>query len=530
VTYLAVSIAVPAADEVDQALAVAAGAVQDGARLVEWRLDELAGRPDDVTAACELVRRSPAPSIATCRGRAEGGGYDGDQRSRATLYEALILADHPPRYIDIELSAWLGSEMLRRTITAALGQVHDRDMHASLMLSTHDFRQRPTDLLQRIEAMMNEELCAVTKVAWQARSLRDNLEALDLVTERRMPTIALCMGPFGLMSRVLGAKAGALLVYASTGPGVETAPGQPPVAEFGNLYRFGKIDRATAVYGVIGWPVGQSLGPVIHNAGFEAVGHNGVYLPLPIPPEYEHFKATVGSMVDHERLGFRGASVTAPHKENLVRFVRERGGDIDALSRRLGAANTLVVSPSGALRCANTDASAFLESLCGSMQVGRSNLRDQRVALLGAGGVAGAVGGALADAGAVVVVFNRTLERALALVDRLGRPARVGDLGPLGGSTGSFQIVVNCTPVGMVGGPAPDSSPLPDGLHLDGSVTVLDTVYAPRQTPLLLQAQEAGARAIGGLDMFLRQAARQFTLWTGHEAPIEVFRRSIEAT
>jgi len=235
-------------------------------------------------------------------------------------------------------------------------------------------------------------------------------------------------------------------------------------------------------------------------------------------------------MVDHERLGFRGASVTAPHKENLVRFVRERGGDIDALSRRLGAANTLVVSPSGALRCANTDASAFLESLCGSMQVGRSNLRDQRVALLGAGGVAGAVGGALADAGAVVVVFNRTPERALALVDRLGRPARVGDLGSLGGSTGSFQIVVNCTPVGMTGGPAPDSSPLPAAVHLDGSVTVLDTVYAPRRTPLLLQAEAAGARAIGGLDMFLRQAARQFTLWTGHEAPIEVFRRSIEAT
>ncbi len=108
-TYLAVSIAMPAADEVEQALSVAARAVEDGARLVEWRLDELVGRPDDVTVARELVRRSPAPSIATCRGRAEGGAYEGDERNRTALYEAMVLADHPPRYIDIELSAWLNN-------------------------------------------------------------------------------------------------------------------------------------------------------------------------------------------------------------------------------------------------------------------------------------------------------------------------------------------------------------------------------------------------------------------------------------
>ena len=94
---------------------------------------------------------------------------------------------------------------------------------------------------------------------------------------------------------------------------------------------------------------------------------------------------------------------------------------------------------------------------------------------------------------------------------------------------GTFRIVVNCTPVGMAGGPAPGSSPLPDTVPLDESVTVFDTVYAPRRTPLLVQAEAAGAGAIGGLDMFLRQAARQFVMWTGHEAPIEVFRRSIEA-
>ena len=164
------------------------------------------------------------------------------------------------------------------------------------------------------------------------------------------------MGQFGLMSRVLGAKANALLVYAGCEPGAETAPGQLSIGELEKLYRFDSIGPGTAVYGVIRWPVAQSLGPLIHNAGFEAVGHDGVYLPLPIPAEYEHFKATVGSLVDHERLTFRGASVTVPHKEHLVRFVEERGGRVDELAGRLGAANTLIVSREGSLECIDTDA------------------------------------------------------------------------------------------------------------------------------------------------------------------------------
>ncbi len=446
-----------------------------------------------------------------------------------------MLAEHPPRYIDIELSAWQGSPTLRRTITAALDEAREaRDVHTSLMLSTHDFERRPADLLQRVEAMTNEAACAVIKVAWMARSLRDNLEALDLAAERQTPTIALCMGRFGLMSRVLGAKAGALLVYAGSDPGAETAPGQPSIGELQKLYRFDSIGPQTAVYGVIGWPVAQSLGPVIHNAGFEAVGHDGVYLPLPIPAEYEHFKATVGSLVDHERLTFRGASVTVPHKEHLIRFVQDRGGRVDEMARRLGAANTLVVSREGSLECMNTDAPVIVASLCGEMGIDTPELAGRRVAVLGAGGIARAVTNALADAGAVVEIFNRTRARADVLAesfrnrrDVTGRALQVsvGELDSI--ADGGFRIFVNCTSVGMAGGPAPEASPLPDTVPLDESTTVFDTVYAPARTPLLRRAEASGARAISGLDLFLRQAALQFLVWTGHEAPIDAFRASI---
>jgi 3-dehydroquinate dehydratase/shikimate dehydrogenase len=533
VTYPAVSISIRTPDDIDSALSMAADAVGRGARLVEWRLDGLAEVSGSTDSAVDLVARSPAPSIATCRGRAEGGEYDGDDPTRESLYKRLVLADKPPRYIDIDLAYWKRSETLRTTITAALAQGAD-DLHTSLMLSTHDFDRRPGDLLQRVEAMSNEPACSVIKIAWHARSLRDNLEALDLVAERSKPTVVLCMGEFGLASRVLAAKSGALLTYASVGVGAETAPGQPTIDDLLGRYRFEKIGPATAVYGVIGWPVAHSLGPVIHNAGFGKIGYDGVYLPMPIPPEYEHFKATVGSLVDHGTLRFRGASVTTPHKENLVRFVRERGGHISETAERLGAANTLVVGNAGSVECTNTDAPVILASLCGAMGLDPEQLHDVPIAVLGAGGVARAVVGAVADAGARVVIFNRTRRRAELLADRLGdghdlagRPLRVsvGDLDSIADET--FRVFVNCTSVGMAGGPAPDASPLPESVSLDESVIVFDTVYAPPRTALLRKAEAAGAQTIGGLDMFLRQAALQFLVWTECEAPIDAFRESL---
>ncbi len=490
---------------------------------MEWRLDDVAGDP---RTALALVLGSPAPAIATCRGQAEGGAFVGDEDQRAGLYAALV-PRLPPRYVDVELSAWQADPKLRKTLTDALERRKGQDIGASIILSMHDFNGRPHDLLRRIEAMTEEPACDVIKVVWQARSVRDNLECFDLLAERRKPTIALCMGEMGLMSRVLAPKFGCLLVYAAPSSGAETAPGQPTVRRLKD-FGFDRVGPCTAVYGVIGWPVRHSLGPVVHNAGFESIGHDGVYLPLPVPPEYEHFKATVGSFLDYPRLDFRGASVTAPHKENLLRFVRERGGEVDPLAHRIGAANTLWVDERGRPRCGNTDAPAVVEALCAGMGVTAPGLAGKRVAVLGAGGMARAAVAALGDAGATVVVFNRTQGRAEALAAEFNnRPGRVAAGAPDAIACGCFEVFINCTLVGMQGGPAAGRSPLPGEVPLNEKVTVLDTVYAPRRTSLLKQAELAGARTISGLEVFLRQAALQFERWTGKPAPLEVFKRAI---
>jgi 3-dehydroquinate dehydratase/shikimate dehydrogenase len=164
------------------------------------------------------------------------------------------------------------------------------------------------------------------------------------------------------------------------------------------------------------------------------------------------------------------------------------------------------------------------------MGIGPRDLERKRIALLGAGGVARAILAGLIGAGAVVRVFNRTRTRAEKLVDDFGgRETASGERGQVtigerdDLSGGRFDVIVNCTPIGMAGGPDPHGSPLPEDALIDDGVTVFDTVYTPPRTPLLREAEVRGARLVSGIDMFIRQAAMQFEKWTGVPAPTATF-------
>jgi len=520
-TKLAVSIMV---HTVGQAHANAAAAAEHGADLAEYRIDQFT---DDAAAVTTLVEGSPLPCIITCRPNWEGGDFDGDDQLRISLLEHAGVGERQPAYIDVELAAWQRSANLRQKVQLVVdhpGQVRPTD--TGLILSSHDFDRRPADLLQRIEAMAAASAGRVIKVAWQARSLRDNLEAFELLRDRPKPMIALCMGPFGLPSRVLARKFGALLTFASVDADSATAPGQPTVRELKQLYRWNEISAETQVFGVIGWPVGHSMSPAIHNAGFDVLGYDGVYLPMPIPPEYEHFKATVASWLGMEQLHFRGASVTIPHKENLIRFVREQGGEVDELARRIGAANTLTVRDDNSLHATNSDMAAALDAVCDGLGIERKELSGYRVAVIGAGGAARAVVAGFARYGATVVVYNRTMQRAQQLAEEFdGKTGKVvaARLEKLCDSC--CQVFINCTPLGMH--PNVDATPIPDADQLRNwgpGTVVFDTIYNPLTTKLLREARAAGCVTINGGEMFVRQAATQFSLWTLADAPLDTFR------
>ena len=265
------------------------------------------------------------------------------------------------------------------------------------------------------------------------------------------------------------------------------------------------IGGGTHVVGVIGWPVGHSLSPAIHNAAFATLGLDWVYVPLPVAPG--NLRAAADGLVT---LGFRGANVTMPHKTESA----DLADDLAAEASRLRAVNTLVVT-GDRLHGHNTDAPGFdrfLRRDVGFDPQGRSAL------VFGAGGVARAVAFALATAGVgELSVAVREAARATELLEAVdGMPVRPGVIDFDAATEVSADLVVNATPLGADGQTAP---PLP---RLAPGVVVIDLLYRPAVTPLQAAARAAGAEAHGGLGLLLHQAALSFELWTGTPAPLEV--------
>lgn len=509
-----------------------------GAELVELRIDSFfEGLADDEERAREaraverLVAECPLPCIVTCRVKEEGGHYEGDDEARAGLLEHLAASKRPPRFVDVEGARLAKSAALRRAAE------HLGGAGTTIVVSSHDFSGRPSDLSRRLIALREDPACGVLKVAYRARSLRDSLELLDIVHERDRPTIGLGMGEFGMLTRVLAGKFGAMLTFASLRDSSTTAPGQPTVAELTGQYRFRSIGEKTRVYGVVGWPVSQSIGVFVHNAAFEAAGHDGVYLPLPVGAaegdvegSYASLKATLLSLIDHPLLGFGGCSVTLPHKEGLVRLGLEQGWSVEPEAAAIGAANTLVVergsdgSVTGA-RVMNTDAPAAAECL----QSALGSLHGRRISVLGAGGAARAVAYGAASRGAAVRIFNRDAQRAARLAEELGERLGV-ELGHGSLATAAAaeaDAIVNCTSVGMKTGPEPGGAAVDvsEVASRNRGTVVFDTVYSPLVTPLIARARERGLRTIEGVEMYVGQACAQSAAWTGMAPARALFER-----
>jgi len=288
------------------------------------------------------------------------------------------------------------------------------------------------------------------------------------------------------------------------------------------------IDTRTQLVGLIGWPVGHSVSPAMHNAAFDTLGLNWRYLPLPVAPG--QVQAAVKGL---GALGFRGANVTTPHKQAVVPAL----GSITPHARDLSAVNTLVVRREGdgtpVVHGHNTDVEGFVTALRrGGFDPGEGG----RAVVVGAGGAARAVVyGLLSQGMALVTVLNRTLERAQALCSDLrqtqGWSNRVQPL-PLTAEAlieivRAADLLVNATAVGMW--PHAAASIWPDGVPLPAPLTVFDLVYNPLDTLLLQQARACGAHAIEGLGMLVYQGALAFELWTGQAPPVDVMRAAAHA-
>jgi 3-dehydroquinate dehydratase/shikimate dehydrogenase len=452
---------------------VAARDAATRADMVELRLDGVA----DADIAQALHGRR-VPVIVTCRPRWEGGRFDGSEDERRRLLTSAL--ESGAEYVDIE---W-------RAEFADLIQAYPR----RVLVSSHDFAGVPDDLCGRARAMRATG-AVVIKVAITATRLSDTLPLLEIA--KGGDTVVIGMGDAGMPSRLLAARFGSRWTYS----GKAVAPGQVPTGVMLDRFRFRDVAADAAVYGVVGDNVMHSLSPVMHNAAFAATGIDAVYVPLRAA-DFDDF------LTFADGLGVAGVSVTIPFKQDALRAARSA----DALTRQVGAANTLRRT-AGVWEATNSDVDGFLEPF--DAVVGRHWLDGMRASVLGAGGAARAVIVALMSRGAVVTVHARRSEQASEVAASLG--AGIGPWPPL---ARSWDLLVNCTPLGSASAPA--ASPLPSG-PFDGRA-VYDLTYGREMSALVRDATRAGCVTLDGLPMLVAQAERQFEWWTGQRAPAGVMK------
>lgn len=468
-----------------------------GAKLVELRLDWLSHPPD----VARLLKDRPTPVVVTCRRPRDKGLWKYTDEQRLMVLRSAIVAG--VEYVDLE-------EDIATTIP--------RYGKTQRIISYHNFDETPDDL-EAVHARLSKLDADIVKVVTMANSPLDNVRMLKIVAGSKVPTVGFCMGEFGIPSRILTGRYGAPFTYATFHRERTMAPGQLAFEDMRDLYRYDAINSDTQIYGVLADPVSHSLSPLVHNAAFAAQKLNKVYLPFRVP---QGMLAT--ALKEFAWLDVQGYSVTLPHKEAALEITSQ----YDESVREIGAANTLYRDEKGTWRAANTDCDAALESLEAALvpEAGTGSDRPQyplsgrKVLILGAGGVARAIGTGVIRRGGALMVTNRTRARADELAKELecllvqweNRGAVFAD------------VLVNCTSVGMH--PNLDECPFAENWLRDGMV-VFDTIYNPERTLLIKLARERGCKTITGIDMFARQAARQFELFTRRDAPVDIMRDTL---
>ena len=507
--------------------------------LVELRLDWLRDprkalpRISGLLRAVSRLQRGRSVVLqATCRRRENGGRFRGSVAEQMEILRRA--AEAGCRVLDLEIES-----------AEAAGQeaVESLRRRALLILSIHDFRRTPAlaaaaSRLRRFPAEVYKVVPTATRQSDNCRTLdflrsvaaRNPKRAEPLEKQKQEQWVAFSMGAAGVPSRVLALSRGSAFVYAACPPprqmnaslvrnrndkppafSAPSAPGQIDSDVLRNSYRAEKLSRRSALYGLLGNPVGHSLGAAIHNAAFRSAGVDAVYVPL-LSSDLKDFRSAA------DRYPLAGFSVTVPHKQGILRWV-------DRMDRRVqaaGAANTVRVRR-GRWEAINTDVEGIAVPLRKALRLGRDEKlpRDFRALIVGNGGAARAAWVALRELKCRdISVTGRSPARVRAFTRTLG-----GEAIPIGAlRREQFDLLVHATSVGMW--PKTEACLLRS--EQVNARLVFDLVYNPAETRLLEIARARGCRTISGLEMFLAQAARQFEYWTGVQAPLRRMRTTAQ--
>ncbi len=444
-----------------------------------------------------FAHNTAATAIATCRRAAGGGKFVGSVAAEVEILSKAAEAGF--HIVDLELES---AESMKKADLQKL-----RETGVALIISHHDFNA--TKDLDGIYGRIAPFAPDFVKIVPTAKSLVDNVTLIRFLERMNDHTniIGICMGDAGVISRVLGVRAGSAFTFAAATLGEETGPGQIAARTLLETYRIDHVDTATKVYGVAGNPIKSSLSPIMMNTAFRRETVNAVYLALQTNKLADLLKLV-------QEIPIQGLSVTMPLKQEIMAHLERT----DPLSAKIGACNTVLRVPSGEnagkLFGFNTDVAGIV----GPLET-RLSLRGAKVLVLGAGGAARAAVFGLRDKGADVFILNRTAETAQKLARQSGSKTIKKDAV----SKTTFDVILNATPVGMAGNKA---APLLEAKDLNTKL-VFDLVYNPLETPLLRMARQQSINIITGVEMFVQQGARQFEIFTGKPAPEEEMFRVV---
>lgn len=471
-----------------------ASAVVKETPFLEFRLDYL----DKPLLALPRLKsffaeNTAATGIATCRRAPNGGKFTGNL---AAELEVLIKAAGSGFHIvDLELES---AEALKKADLQKL-----RDTGVALIVSYHDFHA--TKDLEGVYRRMQPFHPDFYKIVPTAKALTDNVTLMRFIEqmEDHSNIIGICMGDAGIISRVLGVRAGSAFTFAAATMGEETGPGQIAARTLIDTYRIDQVDAATKVYGVAGNPIRTSLSPAMMNAAFRRETVNAVYLAL-----QTHKLTDLLKLV--QEIPIQGLSITMPLKQEIMAHLEKT----DPLSTRIGACNTVLRAQDGKLYGFNTDVAGIVGPL-----EKRLSLRGAKVLVVGAGGAGRAAVFGVRDKGAEVFILNRTPETA----HKLARQAGAKSIKKEALAKTSFDVIINATPVGMAG---QKGTQILEAKDLNTKL-VFDLVYNPIDTPLVRLARQQNIPVILGVEMFVQQGARQFEIWTGKPAPEDEMLRVV---
>jgi 3-dehydroquinate dehydratase / shikimate dehydrogenase len=379
--------------------------------------------------------------------------------------------------------------------------------------SYHDFSgtENKSEWFYEVNTLMKNE--HILKIAVQCDDIIDSIDIWKLLERAKKDNkqiIPIAMGKAGKWTRILGLAHGAFMTYASLDVGNETAPGQVSAQDLVETYRVKELNEQTEVYGIIGSTVSQSVSPFMHNAAFKLHNLNAVYIPFEVKNLDEFMKRMVKPKTREIDLNFRGFSVTIPHKQEIIKHL----DFVDETALKIGAVNTVKIVE-GKLHGYNTDAKGFIEPLRNLY----GELKDVKVAVLGAGGAARAAVYALKNEGAKVAIFARDFKKANTLAREFDAEISEFPIENRKSKIENQEILVNTTPLGMKGKFETETPAVAS--QLQDLKLVYDLVYNPLETVLIKEARKANVPTIGGLAMLVAQGMKQFKIWTGKDAPMK---------